>query len=38
MHSADDGRGLLFWALFLLAAAVGFFSLIGGFLLLKRPR
>jgi F0F1-type ATP synthase membrane subunit c/vacuolar-type H+-ATPase subunit K len=38
MHSADDGRSLLFWALFLLAAAVGFFSLIGGFLLLKRPR
>jgi F0F1-type ATP synthase membrane subunit c/vacuolar-type H+-ATPase subunit K len=38
MHSTDDGRGLLFWAMFLLAGAAGIFSFIGGFLLLKRPR
>ena len=38
MRSADDGRGLLFWSLFLLAAVAGIFSLIGGCLLLKRSR
>jgi hypothetical protein len=40
MHSQDGGAqgGLLFWSLFLLAALAGLFSLIGGCLLLKRPR
>jgi len=36
--SPEDYRNPLFWLLVVLAAAAGFFSLVGGFLLLKRPR
>jgi hypothetical protein len=36
--SPEDYRSPVFWFLVVLAAATGFFSLVGGFLLLKRSR
>jgi hypothetical protein len=36
--SPDDHRNPVFWLAIVSAAATGFFSLVGGFLLLKRPR
>jgi len=36
--SPEDYGSPVFWFLVVLAAATGFFSLVGGFLLLKRSR
>jgi hypothetical protein len=36
--SSEDYQSPVFWLAIVLAAAAGFFSLVGGFLLLKRPR